>query len=315
MNVINTKNNNIIKKSNDLIKAKGSLSGTAQKMLSMIISMIKMSDTDLQEYALNINSYFQEIDVKSKNHDFIKEQAKELMKNPFEINGDIFNWCSKVATKQIEGYIVFNIHRDLKPYLLELRSNFTQYHIVNVLKLRGDYTPRLYEYFLMRWKSYKSEYNKKYGKIPNTYTFTINLNDFKDLIGLKNKKYLYADIKKRILEVGKKQFKEHTDMKFDFDVKKLGRKVTDLIFILQDNNKGSNDYLSDIKSFISFMRKNFVNKEIWIGQGMVLSICPLGKIYDKTTLRDYDKENALKVWNIWYDLAKNDELSILRYND
>lgn len=313
MNIISIEDNknNTIKKANKLIEAKGALSSTAQKMLIMLISMIRADDSDFQKYALNISDFKKEIGITNNEVKFYVERAKELMKNPFEIDKKLFNWCSSVDYGSIEGYLVFDIHNDLKPYLLELQENFTTYNIVNILALRGDYTPRLYEYFLMRFNDYKAKYKKKYKKTPKSFTFEIELDWLRSTYKIPDS-YRYNNIKTQIIEKAKKQFKEKTNIKFDYKEYKLGRKVVRLIITVKDNNKGSNDFLVDLQSFIRFVRRNLVNQDIWKGQGMILSVDMNGNIYDKKTLKEYTNKNAQEVWKKWYELAKKDELSILK---
>jgi len=313
MNIISIEDNknNTIKKANKLIEAKGALSSTAQKMLIMLISMIRADDSDFQKYALNISDFKKEIGITNNEVKFYVERAKELMKNPFEIDKKLFNWCSSVDYGSIEGYLVFDIHNDLKPYLLELQENFTTYNIVNILALRGDYTPRLYEYFLMRFNDYKAKYKKKYKKTPKSFTFEIELDWLRSTYKIPDS-YRYNNIKTQIIENAKKQFKEKTNIKFDYKEYKLGRKVVRLIITVKDNNKGSNDFLVDLQSFIRFVRRNLVNQDIWKGQGMILSVDMNGNIYDKKTLKEYTNKNAQEVWKKWYELAKKDELSILK---
>jgi len=310
MNVISIEENknNQIKKANALIEAKGDLSSTAQKMLAMLISMIRVDDSEFQEYALNINDYFSQVGSSSKNVEFAKESALELMRNPFELKKGVwYNWCSKVDITKVEGYIVFSIHNDLKPYLLRLQNNFTTYNIVNILALKGDYTPRLYENFLMRFNEYKTQYKKQHNKTPKSFTFEIEIDWLRNYFKIP-KSYKYADIKRQIIEVAKKQFKEKTNIKFDYKEQKLGRKVVRLVITVENNNKGSNDYLLDLQSFIRFLRTNLINQDIWKGQGMVLSISEKGRIYDKKTLKEYNKDQAQIVWEEWYELAKQDKL-------
>lgn len=319
MDLVQIKNNqnNQIVKANKLIEAMGELSLTATKMLAMLIAMIRNDDTEFQEYALHIDTYLKQIDSKSQNREFVKEKALELMRNPFYIlntNGkkEFFNWCSKVSPYNIDGYIVFSIHYDLKPHLLNLKSkgNFTKYHITNILSLRGSYTPKIYEYFLMQFNEYKFSYKKSYNKNPKSYLLKIDIDWLRDYLIIP-KSYRYSDIKKQIIEIAKKQFEEKTDIKFTYKEEKLGRKVIKLEIKLENNNKGSNDFLMDIYSFIRYMRKEYVNHDVWKGQGMILSIDHKGLIYDKKTLIEYKKNDAQKVWNIWYDLAKDNKLSIL----
>ena len=257
--------NNLVKKHNELIKAKGALSPTAQKMLSMIIAMIRVDDTEFQRYALSIASYKKEIESKSKKskRDFI-EQAKELMSNPFELeNGNIFNWCSNISTKELNGYIIFEIHSKLKPLLLELKKetgNFTKYQLVNVLHLRGIYSPRLYEYFLMQYGQ------RKYG--TSSYQFDLKIDDLKELLKIK-KGYRYNNIKDRILEKAKTDFKKYTDIQFTYAEQKIGRKVDRLIITIKPNAKkidkkivSANDYPIEVMALKG--TPNFSNDDDFI---------------------------------------------------
>ncbi len=257
MNIINIEENrnNIVKKHNELIKAKGELDGTAQKMLAMLISMIRVDDTEFQKYALKIDDYKKEVDTQSKDKEFYVNKALELMRNPFYImeNGKrkFFNWCSVVEPDEIEGYIIFQIHQDLKPYLLKLQDNFTKYYLINIMKLKGKYSPRLYELFKSKWNEYKH-----YHKSAKSYTFELKIDWLKEFLSI-SKGYKYNDIRRRIIDKAKEDFKEYTDIQFTYKEQKIGRKVDRLIITVKDNNQGSNDFMRDLNSFIKFIRNKY----------------------------------------------------------
>jgi len=310
--------NNIVKKHNDIIEAKGKLSETAQKMLAMLISMIKVDDSEFQDYALNIQDYLKNINSDSANVDFLKNKALELMKNPFYIineNGkkEYFNWCSKVAPYNIEGYIVFTIHNHLKPYLLDLRKHFTTYDVVNIMKLRGDYTLRFYEYLTMEWNEFKHNYKKRHNKTPSSYTTELEIDWFREFLNIPAT-YRYNNIKVQILEVAKKQFKEKTDIQFEYKEQKLGRKVDRLIITIRDNNKGSSDYLKNRRAYIAHTREKYKpdpanNKfpTILSTQQGNIKIDFNGKIYLAKIdggIEDYTKEQADKLWDWLYEMAQ-----------
>lgn len=308
MEVIKVKEhtNNTVSKANELIKAKGGLSGTAQKMLASIISMIRADDSELQQYALKIDDYLELIGSKTNNDEFVKERAKELMRNPFEVDGLIFNWCSMVDTKSLAGYLVFDIHPRLKPYLLELkeRGNFTQYKIVNILSLKGEYSPRLYEIFVMKWNIYK-----KHNPNAKSCSFELKIDELRKMLNIP-KGYLYGDIKRRIIEKAKKQFKEKTDIQFTYKEQKIGRRVDRIIVTVKDNDKGSNDHLKNKKSFISFIRNkykpdgNTFPTVLETKQGYI-KLDLNGRIYLTSVgeLKEYDAKEADKLWDWLYDLA------------
>ena len=315
MNTISIKNNtnNIIKKANILIEAQWLLSNTSQKMLAMLISMIRTDDSEFQKYALCINDFKKEIGATNKEVRFYVEQAKELMKNPFEIDNKVFNWCTSVDYGSIDGYLIFDIHNNLKPYLLKLKKNFTTYNIVNILSLRGDYTPRLYEYMFMNFNKYKRQYKKQYNKLPKSFTFELEINWLRDTFKIPHS-YNYADIKRQIIEVAKKQFKEKTNIKFDYKEQKIGRKVVRLIITIKDNNKGSNDYLNSKQSFIKYIREkyqpNIANNEfptILETTDGNIKIDIKGRLYLTTLgkIIDYDHNQSNKLWDKLYQMAQD----------
>jgi len=311
---IKANKNNQVKKHNDIIKATGELSGTAFKMLSMLISMIRFDDSEFQEYALNINSYKKEIGATNKEVAFYEKQALELMRNPFELKKGIwYNWCSKVDITSVENYIVFSIHNDLKPYLLDLQKHFTTYNIINILSLRGDYSPRLYEYLKMEWSEFKRNYKKRHNKTPKNYTIELEVDWIREHLSI-SKGYRYNDIKRQILEVAKKQFKEKTDIQFDYEEKKIGRKVDKIIFTIRDNNKGSNDYLATIQSFVKYIREKYkpdITNDTFptilqVKEGNI-KIDAKGRLYLSAPgkIIDYDNKHSQKLWDQLYQMAQD----------
>jgi len=317
MNIIDIQENknNIIKKSKDLIQAKGILSATAQKMLAMLISMIRTDDMEFQEYALHIDTYKKEIDSLSKKskNDFI-DQARELMSNPFVIDKKMFNWCSLVDWGTLDGYIIFKIDNELKPYLLQFNKetgNFTQYNLVNILHLKGKYSPKLYEYFIMQWKQYK-----KYHPNAKSYSFDIKMDELKELLGLTDKKYLYADIRRQIIDKAKTDFKKYTDISFTYKEQKIGRRVDRLIITVTENNQGSNDFLANKRAFIAYMRENYINADILhaqdrdTGKEMVVSVAPDGTLYDKKSTNKIEAKRADEMWEAMYAMVLSGTLNL-----
>jgi len=312
---------NEVVKNNDLMRAVGDLSMPAQKMLASLVSMIRKDDSEFQEYALHIESFVKATNVKSKNKEFYKDRALELMQNPFYVinkNGkkEFFNWCSKVAPDNLEGYIIFKIDSELKPYLLNLQNNFTKYQLVNVLKLKGTYSVRFYEYLIMRYKTYKNEYFKEHKKYPKSYTFEMSI-DFLRTTYKIPASYRYDNIKKQIINKAQKDFKEYTDIQFTYKEQKIGRKVDRLIIIVKENNKGSNDFLADLQSFIKYMRKHFINQDILTAKDKdtqeiyTLSVSNKGILYAKNG-KDFTAKRAKEMWQKLYDMAKEDKLLCLK---
>jgi plasmid replication initiation protein len=336
MKLVDLEKNKIVKKHNDIIKAKGGLSSTSQKMLSMIISMIKTDDTEFQKYALSLDAYKKEIGSTHRGKEEYVTQALELMSNPFYVLEDgkrkFFNWCSVVEPDVIEGHIVFKIDSELKPFLLQMKNNFTQYHLINILKLKGDYTPRLYEYCIFRYKIYIKKYQEQYNKTPKSFKFSMTLDSLKEQVGLiwydnKKKKhektYKYNDIKRRILEVAKRQFKEHTDITFDYEERKLGRKIESIIITIGNNDKGSNCILTNVSHFVEAVKEQYqgnVQEDYFptlLGHSTRdIQVRVNSKTQDLYIMFENKTINlignqSIKIFNILYEYAKTNNITAL----
>lgn len=304
--------NNIVVKHKDLVwEARYRLSELGIKVVSVLISMIKVNDDDFQQYALKVSDFKELIGSDSKNtYDYTHRLIKELLSKSLKIGDEQFAWIS--YGKYVEGsdVMIFEINRHLKPYLLELKSNFLEYSIVNIMPLRSSYVIRLYELL----KSKFSEY-KHYNKSAKSFTFELKIDWLREHFEIPASYQYSSGIKLRIIEKAKKQFKEKTDILFDYKEQKIGRKVDRLIITVKDNNKGSNDYIKDFHSFKNYIREQYkvdMIKQIYptiieTNEGD-LKIDRSGKLYllnNEKQIVDYDNKQSQKLWDWLYDLAKN----------
>ena len=99
------------------------------------------------------------------------------------------------------------------------------------------------------------------------------------------------------------------DVKFDYEEYKIGRAVKRLKITVRENNKGSNDPLSDLKSFIAWVRKDFKNVDLYhVPNKQCLSVNQEGKLYDKYQGEKIDNKRSQELWEKLYQLAKDDKL-------
>lgn len=306
--------NNIVKKHNDLIqKARYSLSESSIKLVSLLIAMIRVEDEDFKEYSIPVAEFTHLKESKSKNdYELVHKIIKELLSTPIQIEDAQMNFC--YYAKYIKGSATakFKIAPELKPYLLELKSNFTQYNIKNILLLKSNYVIRFYELLVSKWVEYKA-YNPK----SQYFTFEIDLNELRELFEIPNSYQYSSHLKKNIIEKAKKQFEQKTDISFSYKEKKLGRKVVALEITIFTNKKGSNDIFASKKDFIAYIRQTYKpnpDKEIFptiiTNEKGRLKVDLKGKIYLITKvgrIKDFNNKESLKVWDWLYESAKKDD--------
>lgn len=223
--------NYLVTKSNNLITANYDLSLQEQKLILSLASMVQPTDEEFKEYEFKIKDFMKLLEIESKTkYTEIPKITKELMKKVFEIKEgkDIIqlSWLSSARYKTGEGLVILKFDSSLKPYMLQLKEFYTSYKLENILSLKSKYSLRLFE--LLKCNEFKKIWN-------------IDLNDLKDLLGATGKSYsIYQNVKNRILIQAQKELNNKTDIYFDFEEIKTGRKVTSIKFFIYSNNKKFN---------------------------------------------------------------------------
>ncbi|MFY7909790.1 MAG: replication initiation protein, partial [Emticicia sp.] len=117
-------------------------------------------------------------------------------------------------------YIELDFHPDMKPYLLQLQSKFLMYDVRNVLKLPSSFSIRIYELL----KQYETIGKRK-----------MSVEEIKEMLDIKEKYSLYANLKQRVIMKAQTDLEEFTDIKFTFEEVKRGKSVEFLIFYIFKN--------------------------------------------------------------------------------
>lgn len=306
--------NNLVNKHQELVRnARYSLSNLGIKIVSVLISMVKVSDEDFKEYLIKVSDFKELIGSTSKNtYEYVDVMTDELMKKPFKIGDEKFNWVYYAKYKEGESAVILKIAPELKPYLLALKNNFLQYNIANILALKSAYVIRLYELC----KDHFAE-GTRYKKDLKSVVFDMKIDRLRELFEIPESYQYSSHIKKHILNKAVEQFKEKTDIQISYAEQKIGRKVDRIIITVRSNDKGSNDFLAERKVFISYMRKNYVNADVLeakdknTGRVIKVSVAPDGKLYDKRG-GEFDKERSNEMWDTLFEMAKNDTLYCLK---
>lgn len=311
--------NNIVKKHQDLVRnARYRLSELGIKVLSVLISMVKTSDKEFHQYAIPIKDFQELVDSDSKNtYKYAHRLISELMSHPIKIGDEQFNWVSYGKHHKGDGVIVFEIHRLLKPYLLELQKNFLQYEIANILTLRSGYVIRLYELC----KDYYAE-EVRYKPKQKSVQFELKIDRMREMFEIPPS-YQYKDIRVNVIDKAVKQFKEKTDIQISYTEQKIGRKVDRIIISVRSNDQGSGSYMSSRVKFIEYVRKMY-RPDGWEGvfppivkaKNGTLKIDNDGRLYvvDPNALpgtNEIDHKQADKLWSWLYDGVKSGEFELI----
>lgn len=212
-----------------LIEANYKLGVVEQKIILCLASNIQPTDSDFKTYNLPIKEFNKLLGLKgSPKYTELRQITKEMMQKVFEvrINKKVIQvaWLSYVAYNESEGTIDIRFDPFLRPYLLELKKNFTSYKLENVVKLKSTYAIRIYELL------------KQYEKIQER-TFLVT--DLRKMLGSEEVYPAYGNFKQRVLVPAQKELKKKTDISFEIEEIKVGRRVDKVKFIIISGQKKS----------------------------------------------------------------------------
>ena len=305
-----------VKKADVIVKSRYKLNPLPLKFITTLITGLKRSDDINEEYVFKVKD-FQEL-TKLKRKDLywaVKEALKELLEKPLYIPTDdgfiMCNWISGGHYVENQGEVRFMIYPKLRPFLLEAQKKFLKYKLENILSLRSSYSIRIYE-ILKDWL----ELNKRYG---NKIEKIISLNEFRQMLEIP-RGYRYNDIKRFILEKAKAELAEHTDIIFDYEEIKTGRKVTHLHFYIRENpkniqteNRIQENYFSNRKAFVALLRHKYSgNSKFWgfkniDGVNYWLGLDNNGLVYGTNgkEIKDFNAVESAKLYDTWLKIAQN----------
>ncbi len=312
-----------VKKADVVVRARYKLNPLSLKFITVLIAGLKFSDDVNQVYQFKIKDFQELAKLKRKDlHFYIKEALKELLEKPLYIpkgkdkNDNSFlmlNWVASAEYLDGKGIIEFEISKKIRPYLLEAKEKFLRYRLENILPLKSSYSIRLYEIL-------KDIYNLR-TKFGNVAEEIIKVEELREMLKVPRSYQYSSHIKKLILEKAKAELTEHTDIIFEYEEIKTGRKVTHLKFVIRKNPTKTEEYieskinynLKSVRHFVSFLRKNYKIKSFGytIANGNVywLKIDKKGLVYgitDDSTTMNFNANESDIIYKNWLEVAKAD---------
>ncbi|WP_257985534.1 replication initiation protein [Bacillus sp. V5-8f] len=229
-----TRTSQLVTKSNMLIEASYKLGVIEQKLILFLASNINPADADFKTYALSVKEFNSKLlgYKGTPKYTELRQITKELMQKVFEIriNKKVIQvaWLSYVAYNETEGTIDIRFDPFLRPYLLELKKEFTSYKLENIVKLKSSYAIRIYELL------------KQYEKLHER---TFLLSDLRKMLGADDIYPAYGNFKQRVLVPAQKELKKKTDISFEIEEVKVRRRVDKVKFLIMSTNERNTESL------------------------------------------------------------------------
>ena len=226
-------NTYVVTQSNKLIEmdySNSKLSANAMKIAKLIVAKLSPDDEEMRFIRIKNSTIKQYLGYKKggtynrflKDMKAIKKRLNEHSIDIVKPDGSLLDATFISTAEFFPDEIEFEISIKLKPYLLQLRNNYTSYQLRNIPKLNSTYSIRFYELL--------SQY-RRIGKRQ------FEVEDLKRKVGCNYS--AYGHFKNKALLLAQDHLAEVTDLRFEFEEIKTGRKVTSLIFYIYPNDPDS----------------------------------------------------------------------------
>ena len=252
----------IVAKSNQFIlHSRYDLSLMEQRILACMISMVDSRGSDLQDCELDIDTFCTLCKIEKRGSArYLKEVTKGLRDQSFWMETEegvyeTFSWVEKISINEKKGKITLRFSNDMKPFLLNLQSDFTSYKLPMVLRFSSRYTNIVFDLIYSKF----GQNGRKSGSLE------ILVDEMKERVQIKkdkrtnrvvNQNISFKDLRVRILEPTLEEINKFTDIMVDAEYIKNGRKTELIRFNFRKKTKHELENVppfSLIKAFIAIL--------------------------------------------------------------
>lgn len=218
---------------NALIEARYDLTSRQNDIMDMVLSKLENDNNYL--YELNVNDYRKLYKGDTSNiYRDLKKAVKSMEgKGFYLINSTIkgieketfFVWFASIDYLETEGKIIVEVGQRLKGLLIEMKKRI-YYKIEYPLNFSSIYSKRIYYYI----KSFE-----------DTGWRIDNLDKLRDKLQCPKSYDKYGLFRTKVLDMAFEEINNYSDISFDYEEIKTGRKVTSIRFNIKQKNNARNE--------------------------------------------------------------------------
>ncbi|UZR96563.1 replication initiation protein [Chondrinema litorale] len=239
---IKFKVNRTVRKSNKLINYRDKLGLTAlqQKLFLFSVTELKKKEDFERLLSFDMKDFFGKKRLTTRDYEAVRNAAAQLVRTSISIKTDNGKWAelslySKIEGEQGSSVIHFKFNNELRPYLVNLRGNFTSYLYDNVVHFKSGYSVRIYE-LLVRHLGWQ-------------HVYEVSVDYLKELLGITHVKTYktFPKFREKVLDKASDEINAFSDLTISYDTVKKGRSIRSIRFYILSKEKVDQE-LEDIQN-------------------------------------------------------------------
>ncbi|NVO85416.1 replication initiation protein [Hymenobacter terrestris] len=232
-----------IRQHNALTTARYEMTACEMDIVFSLLSKLSKQDRAGTIYEIRVQE-MQELTGRTWNYKQLLDSTKALNSRIYQIDNSIallqVSLLASALYRKGKGTIELEISERMRPYLIDLKSNFTSYRLQAAFSLTSKYAKRIYQ-LASQWKD-----------IGETKTYS--LDEFKAMLKLKDpegketEQYTQiSSLQKYVLDVAVSQINEHTDLRIKYELIKKGRSYQRIKFFVNTQEPNQLPILFELK--------------------------------------------------------------------
>ncbi|SOB44694.1 conserved protein of unknown function [Weissella viridescens] len=234
---------------NSLITSIAKMDKTPLKMFELAVSLID-TDNPPQDQTVYLSKQemfaFFKVNDNDKNSRF-KQAIEKMQKQAFfQIKKEQdkgFKFVSIVPIPYVEwtdysDEVKIEFHREIMPYLINLKDNFTQHALSDIAELNSKYAIILYRWLSMNYNQYE-HYSVKGGRreeqVESYRNPKIGIRELREMTDTVNEYQRFDRFESYILKNSLKEINAHTTFNVTHEKVKKGRSIESIVFHITKN--------------------------------------------------------------------------------
>ena len=232
---------------NSLITSIAKMDKTPLKMFELAVSCINTEEPPKDNIVyLSKRDLFAFFNVSDNDkHSRFKQAVEKMQKQAFfqikEEQGKGFKFKSIVPIPYVEwtdynDEVKIEFHREIMPYLINLKKNFTQHALSDIAELNSNYSIILYRWLSMNYNQYEHYSNKGGRRAEQVEAYqnpSITVKELRAITDTVNEYKHISNFFKRIIEEPLEEINAHTSFNVNYEKIKKGRSIDSIVFHIE----------------------------------------------------------------------------------
>lgn len=291
---------------NDLITSVAKMDKTPLKIFELAVSCIDTENLPENNTILlskrELFAFFKVDD--SNKHSRFKESIRKLQKQSYfeikEEQGKGVKFKSIVPIPYVEwtdynDEVKIEFHREIMPYLIELKQNFTQYSLSDLMELNSKYSIIIYKWLSMFYNQYE-HYSTKGGRrneqLKEYRNPSISIQELRTITDTVNEHQHFPHFENRVLKKAIEEINEHTHFNVSYEKIKKGRSIDSIQFFITKKKIAKNENYKQEQQDEDYLKgkaKKEAQKQQLFAQAIVSKYTTL--LLETALLSPYEMQN------------------------